>query len=527
MARGSSSKGALALLLPLLCTALALPGCGRTENDGGGSGGGGTGSGGSDGLGATGSVTFIKASNTEAGDLFGAAVALSADGFTLVVGAGAESSGATGVDADQADNSATGAGAAYVFSVVDGSWIQRAYLKASNTGAGDAFGSTLALSADGSTLAVGAPYEASAATGIDGDGSDDTAPSSGAVYVFARQGIVWEQQAYVKASNSDADDYFGIALALSADGNRLVVGAEAEDGIATGVDGDQTDKSGYEAGAVYVFERAGTVWQQQSYIKASNTDVFDHFGGAVSLSGDGLVLAVGGYREDSASSGVDGDQLDETASSAGAVYMFGHDGSSWQQTAYLKAGGSDGNVGALFGVSLSLSTDGSTLAVGAVGEDGPAGSGLPAYAGAAYLFSSAGGSWQQAAKAMASNPGAEDEFGYHLDLSGDGRRLLVGAALEDSGTGSHPGDEAAANAGAAYWFASSAATLTQLGFIKAPVIGSGDRFGWSVALSEDGDRLVVGATRESSSAIGIDGNLTDDSASAAGAVYFYDLASGP
>src|SRR6185295_13736281 len=80
------------------------------------------------------------------------------------------------------------------------SWKQVGFITASNKGEGDQFGYSLALSRDGNTLAVGAPLESSSATGINGKQSDDSAFSSGAVYVYARAGNAWSQQAYVKAS---------------------------------------------------------------------------------------------------------------------------------------------------------------------------------------------------------------------------------------------------------------------------------------------------------------------------------------
>jgi hypothetical protein len=127
------------------------------------------------------------------------------------------------------------------------------YVKASNTAAGDEFGLALALSADGSTLAVGAHREDSNATGIGGDSADNSATDSGAVYVFTRASGVWSQQAYVKASNTAAGDEFGLALALSADGSTLAVGAHREDSNATGIGGDQAEDSAVDAGAVYLY----------------------------------------------------------------------------------------------------------------------------------------------------------------------------------------------------------------------------------------------------------------------------------
>ncbi|MEB2349380.1 MAG: integrin, partial [Comamonadaceae bacterium] len=145
------------------------------------------------------------------------------------------------------------------------------YFKASNTDADDHFGVSLALSADGSTLAVGAYIEDSNATGIDGDQANNSAAYSGAVYIFTRSGSTWSQQAYVKASNTGAFDEFGVSLALSADGSTLAVGAYGEHSNATGIDGDQANYSAANSGAVYVFTRSGSTWSQQAYVKASNT----------------------------------------------------------------------------------------------------------------------------------------------------------------------------------------------------------------------------------------------------------------
>jgi hypothetical protein len=146
-------------------------------------------------------ISYIKASNTGDSDGFGSAVAI--DGDTLVVGAQYEDSDASGING--ADNNAlTQAGAVYVFARSGDGWAQQAYLKASNPGFNDGFGSAVAIV--GNTLAVGAPREASAAVGIGGDESNNQASGAGAVYVFVRQGTTWTQQAYIKASNTGAND---------------------------------------------------------------------------------------------------------------------------------------------------------------------------------------------------------------------------------------------------------------------------------------------------------------------------------
>ena len=112
----------------------------------------------------------------------------------------------------------------------------------------------MALSAAGNTLAVGAWHEDSNATGIGGNQTDNSAEASGAVYVFARNGAgVWSQQAYVKASNPEANDRFSSDVTLSGDGNTLAVGAYWEDSNATGIGGNQADDSTGNSGAVYLY----------------------------------------------------------------------------------------------------------------------------------------------------------------------------------------------------------------------------------------------------------------------------------
>jgi hypothetical protein len=126
-------------------------------------------------------------------------------------------------------------------------------VKASNSAAGNDFGWSVALSADGNTLAVGAICESSNATGINGNEADHSATCSGAVYVFTRSAGTWSQQAYVKASNTGQFDNFGGSVALSADGNILAVGAQGEDGNATGIGGNQANNSADASGAVYLY----------------------------------------------------------------------------------------------------------------------------------------------------------------------------------------------------------------------------------------------------------------------------------
>ena len=390
---------------------------------------------------------YLKASNAGPGDQFGFAVALSDDGDTLAVSANLEDSSAQGVDGDQDNNAAENSGAVYVFRRDGGEWSQEAYLKASNTGEpedGDNFGYVLGLSADGNTLAVGATGEDGSATGINGDDSDNSARGAGAVYVFVRDGRTWSQQAYVKASNTDATDLFGISLSISDDGNTLAVTALDEDGSSSGVNGlDDNESRG--AGAAYVFARSGTQWAQQAYIKASNSGGNDAFS-MVALSGDGNTLGVSAFDEDSADTGIGADQSDDSAEDSGAVYIFTRDGRDWGQTAYLKA--SNTSPYDQFGTRLFLNRDGNVLAVGSPLEDGSASgvdgdqNDLADESGAVYLFQLAAGKWRQAAYLKAPASEIYDEYGANVALDDAGNTVAIGVRLEDSGSGGIDGDQA-------------------------------------------------------------------------------------
>jgi FG-GAP repeat len=298
---------------------------------------------------------YLKASNTAIEDRFGNAVAIHGD--TIVVGAVREDSNAIGLGGNQADNSASYSGAAYVFVRNAGLWTQQAYVKASNTNADDKF--AYALDLHGDTLAIGAVGEASNATGVNGNQANNNKSSAGAVYVYTRSGATWTQQAYLKASNTDSSDEFGVSVAL--DGDTLLVGALGEDGSATGVNGNQLDNTAVDSGAAYVFVRSGTTWTQQAYLKASNTGGGDTFGFDVALHGD--FAAIGAFREDSAAVGVGGNQADDSLAEAGAAYTFRRSGTTWAQTSYLKA--SNTESGDLFG---TVDVHGDSVAVGASGE---------------------------------------------------------------------------------------------------------------------------------------------------------------
>lgn len=459
-------------------------------------------------------VDYIKASNTGGGDQFGFWVDM--DGDTLVVGAAYEDSAATGVNGDQSSNAAPDSGAAYVFVRQGATWTQQAYLKASNTGAGDGFGGEVAIS--GNTIVVGAVFEDSAATGVNGNEADNSVSDSGAVYVFTRTGTTWSQQAYLKASNTALNFVFGVSLDIS--GDTIVVGSQYETSAATGVNGNAFDRSLTSAGAAYVFVRNGTTWSQQAYLKASNTGLNDLFGTAVAVSGDTIV--VGALYEASASAGVNGNQADNSANNAGAAYVFVRSGTTWSQQAYLKS--SNPAINDVFGALVDI--DGDTIVVGAPWEDSAAtgvggnqADNTSNEAGAAYVFVRSGTTWSQQAYLKASNTGLDDRFGSIVRIKGD--VLLVGTGYEDSsatGINGNQADNSAASAGAGYLFTRTGTTWSQLAYIKPSNTETGDFF---LPGAIAGDTIIGMASGEDSASTGMSGNPAGAGAADAGAVYIF------
>ncbi len=430
---------------------------------------------------------YVKPADTTAQLAFGGAVAVSGD--TVAVGA-------DGIDRG-----------VYIFVRNGATWSQQGYdfkgSNSSNPAWSDHFGNAVALSGD--TLVVGAYWESNSATGVNGNLNNGTAGSSGAAYVFTRSGGTWTQQAYLKASNTEATDWFGRSVAIS--GDTIVIGAPNESSAATGVNGDQTSNAAHGSGAAYVFTRSGGTWTQQAYLKAGNTSSFSSFGTSVAISGDTIVA------------GATSDW--DATTSAGAAYVFTRSGSTWTQEALLKA--SNAAAGDSFGTCVAVS--GNTVVVGAPAEDSSS-SGVNGNqadnslitTGAGYVFTRSGTAWTQEAYLKASNPGKSDRFGSSVAISGD--RVLVGSINEDSAAAGLDGDQssnAATDTGAAYLFTRNGSTWVQQSYIKASNTGAGDLFGSSVAIS--GDTVVVGTPLESGGSHGVDGNQADESSPGSGAVY--------
>ncbi len=437
---------------------------------------------------------YTKASLPDEYDRFGSAIALSADGNTLAIGSSGEDSSAVGIDGDASDNSANAAGAVYVYVRSGETWTQQAYIKASDTSPSDDFGCSVALSADGSTLAVGAQYK---------DGTDPWGGprlNSGGVYVFSRSGTTWSQQAFLDdfLSDSCVDDRLGFSLALSADGNTIAAGAPFFR--------DPLPFVGFEDdGYVCVFHRSGTTWSKEARLDGSSADT--QFGAAVALTADGNTLAVG-------------------ACEVNAVYVFGRSGATWSEETHFSASSTESDDS--FGRSVALSNDGNTMAIGAYLEDsnatrinGDETDNSASNSGAVYIYVRSGANWIQEAYLKASNTEADDYFGFPLTLSADGNELLVGSQGEDSsatGVGGNELDNSASQSGAAYLFSRLGTNWRQDVYLKASNTETGDGFGCSIAYSANEDDLFIGALNEASSTSFFQ---TDNQAPGAGAVYLY------
>jgi hypothetical protein len=426
-----------------------------------------------------------------------------------------ESGGSPGINGSQDNDAAPRSGAVYVFHREQGSWVQEAYIKASNPGTEDEFGRSMAL--DGDTLVVGAPNESSAASGVNGDQSDDSMFASGAAYVFRRVDGVWSQEAYLKASNPDPGDRFGWFIKVL--GDLVVVGAPHEASAASGINGDQQNNDAPDSGAAYAFRRTSGIWSQEAYLKATNTHPGSGLGWNLALSDALLVLGAPG--ESGGSTGVNGDQGDLSAPQSGAVYVLRHCGSAWSHVDYIKAS----NTHPVSGFGWTVALSGETLAVGAPAEwSNSSGVGgaqddfSAPFSGAVYLFRGRAGAWNQEVFIKASNVESFDQFGGKVTVSNN--RLAVAAVGEDSGSGGvngDQGDNSAAESGAVYLFTEGGHGWRQAAYLKPAYPAPFYAFGYGIAMQ--GNDLLIGAPQEDGSSTGIDGDQLDLNTESSGALY--------
>jgi trimeric autotransporter adhesin len=405
---------------------------------------------------------YVKTATPVANAAFGTIIAFNVFADYMAVGAPSENS-------------------VYVFTRAGTNpWMQQARL----TGTAG-FGTSVALSAFGDTLAVGSPA------------------GTGAAWVFVRSADVWSQQAELTPPDLDTGDEFGAKVAISGGGNTVAVSAAGDDSGATGISvATSTDNGVSNSGAAYVFQRTGTSWNQQAYIKAPVALADESFGFAVSFGNDGDTLAISDLAEGTG------------ATASGAVHTFTRTGTTWSTQTVVKAQLPVSS--SLFGQSIAMSLPGDVLVVGSPGES--------AHRGAAYVFHfiTGTGSWSQVAHLTAANADPGDELGGSVAV---GETTVVAGASHEAGRASGPEgnatDDSAADAGAAYVFRDLGGNVwTQELYVKASNPDAGDLFG-NVAVAGDDLTFAVGAVNERSNASGIDGNQSDNSLAAAGAVYVF------
>ncbi|HEY0229709.1 MAG TPA: FG-GAP repeat protein [Dokdonella sp.] len=280
----------------------------------------------------------VVARDLASGDHFGASVGVAGD--TLIVGAPGQSPGAV-----------------YVFVRSGANWTQQAKLTATGGSAGDRFGNAAALAAD--RLLVGADFADARA---------------GAVYVFARSGTAWSQQARLTPADAANGDVFGRSVAL--DGDTALIGAPMKAAV---------DASSFARGAAYVFSANGTSWTQQSKLLAGDAADGDLFGQSVAVEGDRALVGA-----------------PAAAGRLGAAYVFARSGSAWAQESELAAAGSAS--GDMLGWSVALS--GTQAIVGAP------------YAlstcGISHVFQNFAGVWSETGGAAVSAPVIGDLAGWSV-----------------------------------------------------------------------------------------------------------------
>ena len=412
-------------------------------------------------------IGYLKASNTNPVDAFGATVALSDDGYTLAVTAAGEDSNASGVNGNQANNSSADSGAVYVFRRRGNAWHQEAYLKASTNQPQQNFGISgragLALSADGSLLVAGAPGE-------NANGFENV----GAVYIYRRIQNAWSLMTRLDSPQPQRFDGFGTLPEISDDGRTLKVNS---------IQPSNPEGPEYRT---HTYLRSGDAWQRFAtlapFCRGDQCLI-------TRMSGDGQTLV----------------SYCVTSPTEVRLVTMKRAANTWVHVSDLPID---------FVVpqdAMALNPDGTVMALAEFGVTNTVG-----------VYHWIGGNWVRVQGFLP--PADSDTFGFELALSNDARLVVVGdfeARQLGAGVTVFPmsGTE---EQGAVYIFVHTAGGSWELrNVVKSPNPGLNDQFGISISMSATGRTLAVGASGEDSSATGIDGNRTHEDAPEAGAAYLY------
>jgi FG-GAP repeat/IPT/TIG domain len=370
------------------------------------------------------------------GGRFGVSAALSEDGNTALIGAPGDDGGI---------------GAAWVFTRSGTTWVKQGTkltVPKAAVQAGDCdaeaeepgeepgeesgeepqqchFGQSVALSDDASTAVIGSPRE----TG-----------NVGKAWIFTREGSTWTQSQELTSPEESAKTRFGGSVAVSGDGDTVLVGAPRL------------------RGHVWTFTRSGSSWSQTgAALTGAGEQGEGFFGHSIALSADGETAVVGAPLD---------------ANNSGGVWIFKRSPTGWVQQG-PKLTGAGQTAGARFGYSVALSGDASTVLVGARANEGGD--------GAAWVFADSGAGYGEQGPALVGGE-SKEEFGYSVALSFDGSTALIGA----DGAGEGRGQAWLFERSGTSWGAAQA----ELGAGKGQ--GAKARFGSSVSMSADAETRLAG-----------------------------------
>ncbi len=348
-------------------------------------------------------------------------------------------------------------GTARVFRRSGGAWTEEQMLAPSSV-SGDWVGAAVAISADGTRVLIGAPH---------------TSSWAGAAYVFSRpaSGTTWTQEgSALLAESPAANDLFGWAVSLTADASRAIVGAR-----------DDTTAYGVEGGSAVVFTRTGTTWaREQTLIPVGDGEALERFGVSVAISGDGTRAIVGARLDTIGTPPAPAPMLG--SGWQGSARVFVRSGSAWTQEVTLRS--PTPVINAQFGFSVALTNDADRAIVGAHYDDLTG----TATAGTAHIYRRASTTWTHEVQLEMSSPGANDEFGTSVSIASDGSRAVISAVVDDTSAG--------VDAGSARVFVRTGTSWANETTLVSPVPAVGDHFGESVSMTADGTRVIVGAPKE-------------------------------
>jgi len=371
----------------------------------------------------------------------------------------------------------------YVYELVDNNWNLQATIQPSFGGHNASVIEAVAI--DGNTLVAGDFRDSTDAAGINSEFSEIPISRAGAVYIFEKIDGEWIQQAYIKAEDRAELEEFGFAVALA--GDTLVVGARGYE-----LSGPENSSyTNHHQGSAYVYSKKDDEWSFDIKLTAPFPTGGDHFGEAVAI--DENTIVIGSHLEDGDSQGQNGDQDTNIGPNSGAVYIYERNGGQWSLQTYLKS--SDSKLADQFGYRLDL--DGDILAVSAAlkAEDSES-----TKSGGVYLFSKQAG-WDEIAYLEPSVP--LRVFGDCIAVSGD--FVLVGASFDNGrGAGIDPpvftGEEEE-HSGSAFLFELQNGVYEQVAYMKPSNPQFEGHFGSECGLSDN--FIVAGASFESTAGSGI------------------------